>query len=317
MKELHNAMSEMVNNWNIPKHISLLSIKLGSYGLTGQSSHAVRYVHMLSKHIRYLSQHQIINNLPTYFYQMVLDVNQYVLFNEEHQLYAMSDDALTSCSSERYIKAQDETTPSPTKKPTDSARPTADSGTSPTRRPTTPRPTTPSPTEEDIGGSAPASSNTPSPTTSTNGGVGTPTAATPSPVTPSPTTPSPTSAVSTPTTTASPTTASPTTTAAPTTEAPCTKLQAHGNDGENCLLGGECTSTIYANDEECSSKVTKDECLNEEFTSITNDCYSWECGNCGCGCLCQTYDYSCITSDDESTCCYLIWNWLSSCCDNE
>jgi len=334
MLELYTNMNTMLNNWNIAKHISLLSIKLGSYGLTGQSSHAIRYVHMLSKHIRYLTKHEIISNLPNYFYQMVLDVNQYILFNDNHQLYKMSDIDQSECSSsgssniDRSIKASD-STPSPTTRTKLSYQPTTT---------TTLAPSTATTSSDDDKGSSGVATTASTSSTTSSGALGESTAApttttttaapttatttTTTSTTTTTTTPAPTTATTTTTTTAAPTTSSiaatTTTTTTTTTMTPCTKLKTHTKE-ENCLLGEECNNKIFKNSEdECTSSITSNECSNEKFNLITNDCYSWECGNCGCGCTCQTYDYTCLIDDNSlsSSCCYLLWNWLSTCCEN-
>jgi len=71
----------------------------------------------------------------------------------------------------------------------------------------------------------------------------------------------------------------------------------------------------YIESDSCS--VSSDVCTEECFTSSTNDCYSFECNGCGCLGECQTYDYFCNCSEEASTCCFLIWNWLDSCCESD
>jgi len=67
----------------------------------------------------------------------------------------------------------------------------------------------------------------------------------------------------------------------------------------------------------CGTSLSQDECTSECFKDAEHDCYSWECDNCGCGCKCQSYEYLCSCDGLDSSCCYLIWNWLSSCCESE
>lgn len=70
-----NKMDSFIQSWSIPIDISLLSVKIGSYGLTGKSSHAIRYLHAIASHFHSLQKNV---KYPEYFTTMINEVNAYM-----------------------------------------------------------------------------------------------------------------------------------------------------------------------------------------------------------------------------------------------